>query len=181
MRQGGWAGAGWRRFCSLPHPSARPVQPKGLRSPQFRFPAGSRRTPVASPQRRNTIGHQMTALFRRLSVFSFIAALLGIAALLLFDTLNHLRFTPVHQRLGALSLMLIGFSYIMLQLSARRRWNEMLKGVLLGTAFLLWGCEQLLPPSPLVTAMDSAVVAIFVVDLSLIILEHLRRRDQGAP
>lgn len=123
----------------------------------------------------------MTALFRRLSVFSFIAALLGIAALLLFDTLNHLRFTPVHQRLGALSLMLIGFSYIMLQLSARRRWNEMLKGVLLGTAFLLWGCEQLLPPSPLVTAMDSAVVAIFVVDLSLIILEHLRRRDQGAP
>jgi hypothetical protein len=123
----------------------------------------------------------MTALFRRLSVFSFIAALLGIAALLLFDTLNHLRLTPTHQRLGALSLMLIGFSYIMLQLSARRRWNEMLKGGLLGTAFLLWGCEQLLPPSPLVTAMDSAVIAIFVVDLSLIILEHLRRQDHEAP
>jgi hypothetical protein len=123
----------------------------------------------------------MTALFRRLSVFSFTAALLGIAALLLFDTLNHLRLTPVHQRLGALSLMLIGFSYIMLQLSARRRWNEMLKGVLLGTAFLLWGCEQLLPPSPLVTAMDGAVIAIFVVDLSLIILEYLRRQDHEAP
>jgi hypothetical protein len=76
--------------------------------------------------------------------------------------------------------MLIGFSYIVLQLSGRQRWNEMVKGVLLGTAFPLWGCEQLLPPSPLVTAMDSAVVAIFVVDLSLIILEHLRRQDHEA-
>jgi len=77
--------------------------------------------------------------------------------------------------------MLIGASYIFLQLSTRRRCNEILKGVLLGTAFLLWGGEQLLPPSPLVTAMDSAVITIFVVDLSLITLEHLKRQDHETP
>ena len=73
--------------------------------------------------------------------------------------------------------MFIGASYISLQLTGRRRWNEMLKGVLLGLAFLLWGGEQFMPAGPLATAMDSSVITIFVVDLSLIIVEHLRHND----
>jgi hypothetical protein len=39
---------------------------------------------------------------------------------------------------------------------------------------LLWGCEQFVPAGPWATAMDTAVVLIFVVDLSLIIVGNLR-------
>ena len=114
---------------------------------------------------------------RSLSAFLLISALAGLATLLVFDALNHLRLTPFHQRTGALSFMLIGASYISLQLSTGRRWREMIKGVLLGIGFFLWGCEQFMPPGPLVTVMDSLVVLIFVSDLGLVILDRLKHRD----
>lgn len=123
----------------------------------------------------------MTKPFRGLCVACCLASLAALVMLLASDTTHRLRFTRTHQQAGALALILIGSSYICLQLSAKRPWTEMLKGTLLGLAFLLWGAEQLLPSSPLVTAMDTAVVTIFVVDLSLIIIEHLRRKDHETP
>ncbi len=122
----------------------------------------------------------MAKLLRWLSTIFFILALLGLITLLATDVWNQLRSTSVHQRAGALSLMLIGASYVCLQLSSRRRWNEMFKGVMLGVAFLLWGSEQFLSPSVWVTAMDSLIVLIFVVDLSLIIVDRLKRKDPEA-
>ena len=114
---------------------------------------------------------------RSLSALLLISALAGMATLLVFDALNDLRLTPAHQRAGAWSFMLIGASYISLQLSTSRRWREMFKGVLLGVGFFLWGCEQFVPPGPLVTIMDSLVVLIFVSDLGLVIVDRLKRKD----
>ena len=56
-----------------------------------------------------------------------------------------------------------------------------MKGLALGTAFVLWGAEQLLPPSSLITVMDGLVITIFVVDLSFIIRDHLRRQNDELP
>jgi hypothetical protein len=123
----------------------------------------------------------MTKLFRGLSIACYLSALAALAILLLSDAIHRLTLTAIHQHAGAFALMLIGSSYIGLQLSAKRRWSDMLKGVLLGTAFLLWGSEQLLSPSRLVTAMDTVVVTIFVIDLGLIITEHLKRKDHETP
>ncbi len=80
-----------------------------------------------------------------------------------------------------MALILIGTSYISLQLSGKRRWSEKLKGIFLGLAFTLWGGEQFFPASRLVTLIDSAVITIFVVDLGLIILDYLKRDDRQAP
>jgi len=123
----------------------------------------------------------MRFLFRWLSTLLFLTALLGIFMLLGFDAWHRLQLTSIHQRAGAASLMLIGGSYICLQLSRPRRWMELIKGLLLGLAFVLWGGELFVPPGCLVTAMDSLVITIFVVDLSLIIYEHLQRRDHETP
>jgi peptidoglycan/LPS O-acetylase OafA/YrhL len=120
----------------------------------------------------------MRTPFRQLSALLLIAALAGTVTLVVMDALNHLRLTFIHQRTGALSFMLIGASYISLLLSARRPWREKIKGMLLGVGFLFWGCEQFLQPGPLVTIMDSLVVMIFVLDLSLIIVGRLRRKDE---
>ncbi len=57
----------------------------------------------------------------------------------------------------------------------------MIRGILLGIAFVFWGGEQLLPSSSLVTVMDSIVITIFIVDLGLIIVEHLGRKDLEMP
>ena len=116
---------------------------------------------------------------RNLSALLLISALAGMATLLVFDAWNHLRLTSIHQRVGALSFMLIGISYISLQLSRGRPWRERYKGVLLGLGFLFWGSEQFLTPGPLATALDSLVVLIFVSDISLVIVDHLKHKDDG--
>ena len=112
---------------------------------------------------------------RVLCALLMIAAILGIAVLLMSDIARHYAFGPAHQHTGAYPLMLIGLAYIALQISTRRPLGDIVKGLLLGLAFVLWGGEQLLPSSTLVTIMDGAVITIFVVDMSLIIVEQLRR------
>jgi hypothetical protein len=119
----------------------------------------------------------MTTIFRWLSTFLFVSALAAMLTLVVSDALNSLVLTPLHRRAGALSLMLIGMSYIALQLNSRRPGNEKVKAILLGSAFLFWGLEQFLPDCLWTTAMDTAVVVIFVVDLSLIIIESLKRNN----
>src|ERR1700722_487890 len=119
----------------------------------------------------------MPTLFRWLSTVLFVSALVAMLTLLVSDVVNALTLTSLHRRAGALSFMLIGSSYVSLQLSFRRPWNERLKTVLLGVAFMFWGSGQFLPPSLWATAMDTAVVVIFVVDLSLIIIESLKRNN----
>jgi hypothetical protein len=116
-----------------------------------------------------------------LSVIFFSLALVGIAALLTSDGLLNWQFTPRHQQMGAIPLILIGLSYASFQFSTDRRHGERAKGLLLGLAFVLWGSEQLLPPSAWVTVMDSLVISIFVVDLAVIIIEHLRRNNHETP
>jgi hypothetical protein len=123
----------------------------------------------------------MTKLLRGLSLLLFLLAVGSIVILLVSDVAHALRLTSIHQQSSALALILIGTSYISLQLSAKRRWNEKLKAIFLGLAFALWGSEQFLPASWLVTLMDSVVITIFVVDLGLIILDYLKRNDQQAP
>jgi hypothetical protein len=123
----------------------------------------------------------MTKLLRGLSLFLFLLAAGSIIILLTSDVSHSLRLTSFHQQAGAMALILIGTSYISLQLSAKRRWSEKLKGIFLGLAFALWGSEQFLPASRLVTLIDSAVITIFVVDLGLIILDSLRRKNDQTP
>ena len=118
----------------------------------------------------------MTKLFRKLTLSFFLFALAGLAALLLADAMHGLRFTVLHQQLGASALILTGTSYISLQLSASHRSGGKLKGVFLGLAFVLWGSEQFLPASRLVTFMDSGVITIFVLDLGLVIFSQLKIR-----
>jgi hypothetical protein len=122
----------------------------------------------------------MARLLRWLSIVLVISALIEIVILLVFDALNGLEFTSIHRQTGALSFILIGSSFIGLQLGSKRSWITILKEIPLGIAFLFWGTEQLLPASPWVTAMDSVVVLIFVLDLSLIILERLKQEHRAA-
>jgi hypothetical protein len=123
----------------------------------------------------------MTKLLRGLSLLLFLLAVGSIVILIASDVFHAFRLTSIHQQSSALALILIGTSYLSLQLSSKRRWSEKLKAIFLGLAFALWGSEQFLPASRMVTLMDSTVITIFVVDLGLIILDSLKRNNEQAP
>ena len=105
-----------------------------------------------------------------LSTLCFLVALLGVVILVGSDIAHGYRFSSSHLHLDSLPLIMIGLSYIILHISPHHRRVDQVKGVFLGLAFLLWGGENLLPMSRLVTLIDEVAVTIFVVDLSVIIL-----------
>ena len=120
---------------------------------------------------------QMRMAIRWLSASLCVSALVAVSVLLISDLFNDLRLSSLHQRTGAVAFMLIGASCLVLQFCSRRPLRETRKELLLGIAFFLWGSEQFLPSSRWVTAIDAVVVLIFVVDLSSIIFQRVRRPE----
>jgi hypothetical protein len=117
-----------------------------------------------------------------------VAALLGSAVLLLNDAAPQLialgkvflAMAPRawallgHAPLSALPLLLVGGSYIALQGLLRPAPIELVKRLLLGSAFVLWGIVQLMPPSIVATNLGDLVIALYVLDLGIIIRDELR-------
>ena len=111
--------------------------------------------------------------------FALVAVLSSIL-LLLLDTFPHLIFVR-HAEGSAVPLLFIGAAYILLQPMVRPRPVELFKRLLLGSAFILWGIVQLLPPSNTSAILGDVVIVLYVVDLSLIIRTHLQREDWNTP
>jgi hypothetical protein len=79
--------------------------------------------------------------------------------------------------LSAFPLLLAGSAYLVLQVVLRPRPLELLKRLMLGSAFLLWGIVQLMPASDLATELGNVVIALYVVDLGLIIWTDLEKNQ----
>ena len=114
-------------------------------------------------------------MLRWIVLLCLFTALVTIGTLIVTDAAHGLGHAVLHSRLGAVALIMVGCSYVSLQMIWRRPRHELVKAILLGSAFALWGGEQLLPASRWTTAMDTAVIAIFVVDLGKIIFDELKR------
>jgi hypothetical protein len=123
----------------------------------------------------------MKRWLRTFSGVLFVLSLVALAWLLLPDIWASFHPSLRHQQAGALALMFVGSSFICQQLSAGGTWRGMLKGLLLGLAFVLWGGEQFLPPGAVGTMIDSVVIAIFVADLGLVIAGHLKAPSKAGP
>jgi hypothetical protein len=104
--------------------------------------------------------------------------------MLLPDIANGFEPSLRHQRAGAFALIFVGSSFICLQANLGACWMEVVKGLLLGLAFVLWGAEQFMPPGRGATVVDGLVIGIFVLDLGLVIwgrLETQAKLETGEP
>jgi hypothetical protein len=80
-----------------------------------------------------------------------------------------------HAPLSAMPLLLAGGSYIALQAALRPAPMELIRRLMLGSAFVLWGIVQLMPPSTLATHLGDLVIALYVFDLGLMVQAELHR------
>lgn len=117
-------------------------------------------------------------LFRHLSFVCLVLALAAVLGLLVLDVRHGFRLTEGHQKTGALALILIGASYISAYAGGAAARGTRLRAIFLGAAFALWGAEQFMPAGATSTVIDSAVIGIFVVDLSCSVARRLKRPDQ---
>jgi hypothetical protein len=75
---------------------------------------------------------------------------------------------------SAIPLILIGVAFASLQLILPRTPLQILFGLMVAVAFILWGTEQFLSNQAIVAFIDDLVVLLFVLDLSIVIYGHLK-------
>jgi hypothetical protein len=99
-----------------------------------------------------------------------VVALAGVAALLAWDGLPGRFPAGAHDVLGAFPLATIAVAYFAYQAAHRPARMEMLKAGLLAAAFLLWAANQLWPLGSAATLFNDGAIALFVLDVFLVIV-----------
>jgi hypothetical protein len=75
---------------------------------------------------------------------------------------------------SAVPLIFIGVAFASLQFILPRTRRQILLGLMVAAAFILWGTEQFLSNQAIVSFIDDIVVLLFVLDLSIVIYGHLK-------
>jgi hypothetical protein len=97
-------------------------------------------------------------------------ALAAVAVLFAWDTFPRLFPPGAHELLGALPLALIAFAYLTYQVVRRPARPELVKAIMLAVAFLFWSANQLWPDLPLAMLFNDIAIALFVIDVLLVIV-----------
>jgi hypothetical protein len=75
---------------------------------------------------------------------------------------------------SAVPLILIGVSFASFQFVVSRSRTQLLLGLMVSLAFILWGTEQFLSDGAVVSFIDDVVVFLFVLDLGIVIYGQLK-------
>ena len=99
-----------------------------------------------------------------------VVTLAGVGLLLLWDILPQLFPAGSHDFLAAFPLAMIACVWLVHEATRRpARW-EVVKAVLLASAFLFWAADQLWPTLRQATLFNDLAIALFVFDVILAIL-----------
>jgi hypothetical protein len=85
-----------------------------------------------------------------------------------------------HDILGALPLGLIALAYFAWQWTRRPAPAELVKAGLLALAFLFWAANQLWPDRPAATLLNDLAIALFVLDVFLVMVGWPRSDDDAS-
>lgn len=107
---------------------------------------------------------------RSLSVFLGVVTMAGVGLLLVWDALPQMFPARSHDSIASFPLAMIAVAYIAYQAAHRPPAKEWLKAVLLAIAFLFWAANQLWPDLRQATLFNDIAIALFVLDVFLVIV-----------
>ena len=107
---------------------------------------------------------------RALPLILGMVTLISVVVLLGWD-LNP-KFFPAraHGFLAAFPLATIAIAYLLYQRARRPAAKEFVKAIMLATAFLFWAANQLWPDLPQATLFNDIAIALFVLDVFLVMI-----------
>lgn len=105
---------------------------------------------------------------RVLPVILGVVTLADVGVLLVWDAFPRLFPAGSHDFLAAFPLAMIAFAYLVYQIAHRPARMEFVKAVMLAVAFLFWAANQLWPGLPQATLFNDVAIALFVLDVFLI-------------
>lgn len=107
---------------------------------------------------------------RALAVMLGLVTLASVVILFVWDAVPGLFPPRSHDWIGAFSLSMIAVAYLVYQAAHRPPAREFAKAVMLAIAFLFWAANQLWPDSPRATLCNDIAIALFVLDVFLVII-----------
>jgi hypothetical protein len=107
---------------------------------------------------------------RILSVVLGALTLTAVALQLAWDVFPHMFPARSHDFLAAFSLSMIAVAYLVYQAAHRPPAKELAKAAMLALAFLLWAANQLFPNLPQATLFNDIAIALFVLDVFLVMI-----------
>lgn len=114
--------------------------------------------------------NRLTAAGRFLPAILGVITLGSVGVLLLWDVYPRLFSPRAHDVLAAFPLAMIAIAYLFYQGARRPGRMEWMKAMLLAVAFLFWAANQLWPDLPQATLFNDIAIALFVLDLFLVII-----------
>jgi hypothetical protein len=114
--------------------------------------------------------HRLDRAHRAIPVIIGTITLATVAVLLAWDVFPGIFPPKAHDLLGALPLALIAVAYLAYQIVHRPAPLELVKATMLAVAFLFWAANQLWPDVPLATLFNDIAIALFVLDVFLVII-----------
>jgi len=107
---------------------------------------------------------------RVLPVVLGVVTLVAVGVLFVWDAFPRLFPARSHDFLAAFSLGMIALAYMVYQVAHRPARMEFLKAAMLAVAFLFWAANQLWPNLPQATLFNDIAIALFVLDVFLVML-----------
>ena len=107
---------------------------------------------------------------RAIPVALGIVTLASVGVLFVWDAAPRLFPARSHDYIGAFALAMIAVAYLAYQAAHRPSNKDLAKAVLLAVAFLFWAANQLWPDSPRATLYNDTAIALFVLDIFLVII-----------
>jgi peptidoglycan/LPS O-acetylase OafA/YrhL len=107
---------------------------------------------------------------RAISLVLGVLTLVSLGVLLAWNV--NPKFFPIraHGFLAAFPLTMIAIAYLLYQTARRPSAKEFLKSMMLAVAFLFWAANQLWPDLPQATLFNDIAIALFVLDVFLVII-----------
>lgn len=103
----------------------------------------------------------------------------GVAALLVWDAMPAKFPARSHDYLAAFSLAVIALAFLVFRLVNRAAPADLAKAGVLAAAFLFWAANQFWPNSPRATLFNDIAIALFVLDVFLVIIGWPAAKTNG--
>jgi hypothetical protein len=113
---------------------------------------------------------------RAVTVLLLALALTSSLVLLILDVSQGFRESDARRVVSALPLIAIALACLAFHATWTPEPFDLLKRVLLSSAFLFWAAAQLFPREGWTPVANDAAIALFVLDLALILWSDLRER-----
>lgn len=107
---------------------------------------------------------------RALPIVLGVATLISVGLLLTWDVNPGAFPENAHDTLAAFPLAMIAVAYLLYQALRRPTAMEFVKAIMLAVAFLFWAANQLWPDGRNATLFNDIAIALFVVDVFLVMV-----------